>query len=364
MQHHANPSARDAAPRDATADLLLAATRRLADADQPTREEADLYREAFYSSIHRLDTATRQTVATLLSRTPFCPRPIALFLAMDVPAVAHSMLRHSAVLGERDLLQILSKTTPIHVRLLAARAHLSDELIERIAAHDDADIHAALLANSTLSLDDAMRARLTPAEPGRLRRTVRTVARAKPIAAPKATPVGTARLTQALANTRPGRTSQQVEAQQQAKAPQQTDRTTFREAFEAAAMKRDRRTMVALMRREFGLTHATAIQSLDDRTGDALQVMMKAEGFDGAQANRIVMLAIPAVGLSQAATARCREIWERLKVETCREAFGSWPRDERTTGVHQPMHSDASGVRTERSQATRTPIAQEIARTG
>ena len=344
----------DLAPRDATADLLLAATRRLCEADRPSREDLELYREAFYAAVHRLDTATRQSVATLLSRTPYCPRPIALFLAMDVPAVSHSMLKHSPVLGERDLEQIVARTTPIHVRLVAARPHICDALVERIAAFDDPDIRSALLANPTLVLDETMRDRLSPAQAGPLRRTV--TASAPRIAEPDLRDEeerGRETLKAALARTRPDR-NRTPRSRDDQDGMLSGDADDFRATFEAAAMKRDRKAMVEAMRARFGLTHGTAIQALDDRTGDALQVMMKAEGFDAAQAHRIVMLAIPAVGLSPAASERARTIWERLQPETCRKAFAAWPRDERPargSAPHEPIHAEADGVRRETRRA-------------
>ena len=343
---------RDAAPRHAVADLLLAATRRFCEQERPSREEADLYREAFYSSVQRLDTATRQTVATLLSHTPYCPRPIALFLAMDVPAVAHSMLRRSAVLAERDLEQIIARATPIHVRLLATRPHLSDALIERIAAFDDADIHTALLANTTLALDDTLRERLSPRQAGPLRRTVTS---SPGTASPHTTGTVEARLREALANTAPRTAARKRRASM--------DAERFRTVFEAAAMKRDRKAMVEAMQARFGLKHGTAVQALDDRTGDALQVMMKADGFDAAAANRCVMLAIPAVGLSPAATERALQVWGRLKVETCRSALAQWPREEGDPSArHEPLHQDAEGVRRVEGRIATGTVQREVER--
>ena len=327
--------------RSLKSDMLLAATRTFAAVERPDRATCDQFREAFYLLIGQADTATRQKVATLLSRTPFCPRPIALYLAMDTPAVAMPVLRNSTALGQLDFAQILGKRGAVHARLLAARADLPPSIVESLRALDDADVTAALASNREV-VSRSIGSREVEIEPREETAETRRAAEQ--------------RLVQALDRRKAAPT---------AKAPAM-DADTFRVAMETGALTRDRAAMTKAMKARLNLDHATCCQVLDDRSGNALLVMMKAEGFAADMAHRIVITALPTIGLSPEAAERALALWERLEEESCRKALAQWPRaeTEATTLATQHQTDDASGIRRETARPAARETSHELRRTG
>lgn len=152
-------------------------------------------------------------------------------------------------------------------------------------------------------------------------------------------------------------------------APQPMDADTFRTALDRAALSRDRAAMAKAMRARLNLAHATAMQVLDDHTGNALLVLMKAEGFPADTAHRIVLMALPTVGLSPDAAERVLATWERLEPTSCRKALAQWPRAETAprdeTPRAVPQTDAAEGVRRDAAQpvAGRSRI-ESLRRTG
>ena len=332
--------------RSLKSDMLLAATRTFAAVERPDRATCDQFREAFYLLIGQADTATRQKVATLLSRTPFCPRPIALYLAMDTPAVAMPVLRNSTALGQLDFAQILGKRGAVHARLLAARADLPPSIVESLRALDDADVTAALASNReivgrTVEMRTAGNRDLQIDAHEEVAETRRAAEQ---------------RLVQALDRRKAAPT---------AKAPAM-DADTFRVAMETGALTRDRAAMTKAMKARLNLDHATCCQVLDDRSGNALLVMMKAEGFAADMAHRIVITALPTIGLSPEAAERALALWERLEEESCCKALAQWPRaeTEATTLATQHQTDDASGIRRETARPAARETSHELRRTG
>lgn len=381
MPAHHEPSngARDRQPRarNLKSDMLLAATRTFVQAQRPDRTTCDQFREAFYLLIGQADPQTRQKVATLLARAAFCPRPIALYLAMDAPAIAMPILRHSPVLGQLDMAQVVSKRGPVHARLLAARPQLPASVVTQMRALNDADLTAALATNRAVcgaerertvamrGLDkaDAEAAREanraaragaeTRPETGEAKPATDEAKPAMAEARPADARALEQRLMDALGATRvPQRSARPAPRPASRPAHRPMDAADFRTALETAALSRDRAAMAKAMRARLSLAHATAMQVLDDHSGNALLVLMKAEGFTPEMAHRIVLLALPAVGLSPVAAERVLQTWERLDAASCQAALAQWPRAEATRAVAQT--DDAPGIRREPARASTT----------
>ena len=350
------PGKRAAPARNLKSDMLLAAARTFTDVERPDRTTCDQFREAFYLLIGQADAQTRQKVATLLARSPFCPRPIALYLAMDTPTIAMPILRHSSVLGLLDMAQVISKRGAVHARLLAARSDLPASIVTQMRALDDADVTAALAANRAVQAVARERtAKMRPTE----RATERTAPRT---AEATASPVK--RTAPADARALEKRLMDALGAQRRPQGPARPmGADEFRTALETAALSRDRAAMAKAMRARLSLAHGTAMQVLDDHSGNALLVLMKAEDFPADMAHRIVLMALPTVGLSPQAADRVLRTWERLETESCKAALAQWPRAEATRTASQT--DDAPGVRREPARATSARAeGAEFRRTG
>ena len=99
----------------------------------------------------------RVVVAQVVHAMPEAPRALVLALARDAAAsVSVPVLRYSPLLTDGDLLELLA--TPSHAGAgvsIAARAGLSEAMVEHIAAHADSTTIAALLANESVAIREA-----------------------------------------------------------------------------------------------------------------------------------------------------------------------------------------------------------------
>ena len=336
---HASETGSDPASR-----MLVAAAEVFTKDGRPSERTVQQFREAFYSVIERCDTASRTKASNLLSRATHCPRAVALFLAMDAPVVAMPMLRHSTVLGALDLAQIASHRGPIHQRLIAGRADLPDAVVRTLAATGDRDVAAALLANRTITLDRDLRDVLG-GEPET--RSAEAVATPAATATVRMRDGARDRLDEALARSR------RTPVTKPTPEHEVLDDRTFAERLERAAYLRDRRAMTAALQGRWNVTRASCDLVLQDHTGDALNVAMKAAGIDADQAHRIVLLAVTAVGLSVRGAQRAMDVYARLKQESCLKAVAAWPKDEALEAAANgsagarlaPTAQDADGVR-------------------
>ncbi len=96
----------------------------------------------------------REILADALHNLPDAPHDVIVQLARDVELrVAEPVLRHSPVLTDDDLLEII-KATPIPgaVTAIASRNQLSSIVSSVLAVHDDTEAIAALLGNSSAQI--------------------------------------------------------------------------------------------------------------------------------------------------------------------------------------------------------------------
>jgi uncharacterized protein (DUF2336 family) len=99
----------------------------------------------------------RSVVAAAVQAMPEAPRALVLTLARDVAvSVSAPVLRYSPVLTDSDLLDLLAAPShPEAGAAIAARAGLSEAVVEHIAAYADTKAVAALLANGSIALREA-----------------------------------------------------------------------------------------------------------------------------------------------------------------------------------------------------------------
>ena len=116
-------------------------------------------------------------------------------------------------------------------------------------------------------------------------------------------------------------------------------------SLEKIAAAKSRQGLATLMAKASGFSLDTAFQVLEDTSGDAFAVFMKAHDIEPATANRILMLTFPSIGLSTQNAMRAVRFYKTLEIESCLEAVEQWPKDEPKKTTHRPYVEDADGVR-------------------
>lgn len=106
--------------------------------------------------------AVRSIIANAVKTLPNICRPAVLRLAMDVELqVAEPVIRHSPILTEDDLLNLIAAPpSPITVLAIARRPGISAAISAALIADGDAAAVAALLDNATAELRDLSQAAL------------------------------------------------------------------------------------------------------------------------------------------------------------------------------------------------------------
>ena len=101
--------------------ILVDASRDLTANPRPSAQQIEAYKELFYQLADRLLPADRRLISTLVARSAFTPRAVALYLAQDSLDVAIPCLLYSPVLGEMDLKEIARKMGRSHGDVIAKR---------------------------------------------------------------------------------------------------------------------------------------------------------------------------------------------------------------------------------------------------
>ncbi|MEE9315127.1 MAG: hypothetical protein V3V02_10805, partial [Rhizobiaceae bacterium] len=138
----------------------------------------------------------------------------------------------------------------------------------------------------------------------------------------------------------------------------------FGNAFEKAAQTRSHQAMIVLMQKQAELHAETAHQILVDKSGDTMAVFLRAAGVDDAQANRIQLLAQPAIGLSVQNATRAIKFYAQLKLETCQHAVSQWPKFKAYGAKHQGYLEEGAPVRKVSGSVQTTAQAEELRYTG
>ena len=101
--------------------ILVDATRDLTNNPRPSARQIEAYKELFYQLADRLLPADRRLISTLVARSAFTPRAVALYLAQDTLDVAIPCLLYSPVLQDLDLKEIARKMGAAHRDVIAKR---------------------------------------------------------------------------------------------------------------------------------------------------------------------------------------------------------------------------------------------------
>lgn len=344
-------------------DLLLLATDRFCAAYRHSRLSTDQFKEAFYLLINEVTAQTKRTMSEVLSKCAYTPRPVALYLSMESMEIATPMLADSTVLGQLDLMQITDSRSKEHVAVIATRPDLGPTLVRRLRRVGCDTINKALDENYALldkslkrdadSLFDLIdrRTKVTAAVHQEVedlsdavlaQASISANVQADPVA-PATEPFSILTNAQASLLEAAARGGRLPEVDTKEPEPPQTERGFDMGAgLERAAQAGSHQAMAVLMQKHSGISLTTAFQVLSDKSGDTLCVFMRAHSIDEAQANRILMLTLPTIGLSVQNAMRSVRFYHQLTIENSKLAVAQWPR---TAAKHEPYLEEGTPVR-------------------
>jgi len=314
-------------------ELLMLATNRFCDVDTHTRLTVDQFKEAFYLLVGEASNVTKQMMARTLAHCDSTPRPIALYLSLEPLIISEPLLQYSTVLGQLDLLQIIQMKGADHAAIVAKRPDIGPSVVKSLKEFDDASVQDQLAANYALIEDAPQRSAAAlfdkidtiPLKKVRAELNSKTEIATTSEALPK-TEERTKTETQLLqAAARGNRLEQPVS---QHLITPQINEFDFGDTFEKLAKSRSHQAMVVLMTKRFSLSQETGHRILLDETGSTLSVLLRAADVEDAQANRILLLVNPTIGLSVHNAMQAIRFYAKLKTESCLDAVSQWPKAE------------------------------------
>ena len=112
-----------------------------------TDRERALMAEILRQLINDVESSVRRALAEKLAHQKDAPRDLILALANDEIAVAQSILMHSDVLRDEELIEIIHHRTLEHQLAVAMRRSLSETVSTALVDSGNVDVIAALLEN-------------------------------------------------------------------------------------------------------------------------------------------------------------------------------------------------------------------------
>ena len=320
-------------------DLLILAANRFCGDGSHDRLSTDQFKEAFYLLIGSCSETTKKFIAQILAHCAYTPRTIALYFALEPLAISTAVLADSLVLGQLDLLQIIEMKGEDYAQIIAGRPDIGPSVIKRLREFDSESVNVALASNKALINDaedrsaDSLFKEILKNDLNDASETV-----AATDSSDKPTELNGSEQALLAAAARGGRldiTTPEVPVHEP---------FDFGSALEKSARAHSHQGMAVLMQKKMGLAYETAQQILADKSGDTFAVLMRASEVDPAQANRILLLTFPSIGLSAHNAMRAIRFYEQLKPESCRTAVKEWPKAEPVPVHHQPHLQDGSAT--------------------
>jgi len=126
--------------------------KRLADvicipASQLTPQERHMSGDILVELLRTAEADIREGVAKRLVMLNEAPRTILVILAKDDINIARHVLENSKSLSDSDLIQISSKVSEAHRKMIAQRRHLSDAVVDSLVQFLEEDVVETLLKN-------------------------------------------------------------------------------------------------------------------------------------------------------------------------------------------------------------------------
>lgn len=325
-------------------ELLLLATGRFCGLDNHNRLTIEQYKEAFYLLIGTVSVATKQKVAGTLAQNASTPRTIALFFAMEDISIAAPFIKRSDVLNQLDMIHVVSAAGLEHAKLLAAREKLGPSIKNHLRSLKDPQIDQLLDKTQAISRSKSEQSSVSLFDEIEKTKDVEPDVALATVADANQPFLNDATKSLVAAAARGGRTSvsdQEDSNDWRAKVPT----NEIGHALEKAACHGGHQAIGTLLTKYLGIDFPTAQQVLDDKSGDTLSVAMMSCGLDTAQANRILMLAFPEIGLSVHNAKRAVRYYAALTQVACQEAIAQWPKIQPSKAQHLPYMTETRGGR-------------------
>lgn len=149
---------RRAVLRTRKAGLLGDAARHFCSIARPTQQDLTIFKELFYQLIDGADVSERRSLSAALSRNPYTPRTILIFLALDEPDIAAPVLMFAEALNEMDLSGIIERVGQAHLEILCRRSAVTGPTARRLIAKGGERCREVLAKNLALRSDEAVQA--------------------------------------------------------------------------------------------------------------------------------------------------------------------------------------------------------------
>jgi uncharacterized protein (DUF2336 family) len=105
--------------------------------------------------VGQVEVNIRRHIADYLADRNDAPRDLVRMLAKDEIAVAYPILAHNTVLAAGDLLEIIEQCSLRHRQAIAIRAHITQDVTDRLVARDEIEVMTTLLCNETADIGEA-----------------------------------------------------------------------------------------------------------------------------------------------------------------------------------------------------------------
>jgi len=346
-----NQRARDAA--------LLAATTELFVQDPiHDRDEIHRYEELATHLLPKVAVDDRARVGELLAESGDAPQSVIRMLARDVIDVAAPIIRSTPVLDPLDLLAVIAATGVEHHRLIARRPNLSDQVKRALRLTGDVEVlrHLDAAAARATAADEAARPAAT-VSPLRYSAANLSHGQREPAYFLGLDRPHRLRMLAAFASRPPAHAS--------GGSAGRLDRA-FRSILGAAKIVGYARggqieELIGAIADGLDLPPALVKSCLDDSTGEALVVLLKALRLDDVQAQQVFLLVTPA-GRDTAAFFPLADLYAGMEPEVAETICELWRSAlaGRQAG-HQRRFDDGDAARQRREPAA-TPAEQPAAR--
>lgn len=146
----ADATLRRSRSRSRKARLLREAVHNFCGLERPERRDIEVFKELFYQFIEGCEKSERRTLAASLSRSPFCPRTVLVYLAMDDYDVAAPILLFSAAINEADIVTLAGRLSMEHLKILCRRTDLTDAGLRALYNYGSDECHEILARNGAV----------------------------------------------------------------------------------------------------------------------------------------------------------------------------------------------------------------------
>ncbi|MBN8552251.1 MAG: DUF2336 domain-containing protein [Caulobacterales bacterium] len=127
----------------------------------PNPAETELYGSVLAQLSTQMEEAVRQELSVRFSEAPNAPRVLARTLAMDIEEVAAPILRHSDVLQESDLLDVVRVKGQGHLRAVSERQRVTESVSDVIVHRGSDETLGVLIRNDGAQLSRAAHETIT-----------------------------------------------------------------------------------------------------------------------------------------------------------------------------------------------------------